>query len=94
MQDLIDAMNAECEFLTPDGIFILPGKVPADKDHTERSEKELDAWWGRPFILQNNVNNDRYNVYRFDGGAWDRATWRGEAETLKGAIEVARGLIN
>lgn len=85
---LIDAIIAGCRAVTPDGIFIEPTKVPRDKCHSKRSKKELKLWWGRYFVLKNGPKG--FNAYCFDGGAWDRATWRGWHETEEGIIAVIR----
>lgn len=48
-------------------------------------------WWGRPFILTK-TSGDRtvFWVECLDGGAWDRPTWWGEADTLDAAVEICR----
>lgn len=85
---LIDAMIAGCRAYTPDGIFIEPTKVPRDKDHSKRSKKELKLWWGRYYVVKNSAHG--FNAYCFDGGAWDRATWIANGETVEAAVDLIR----
>lgn len=85
---MLEAAIVGCKACTSDGIFIEPKKIPDDKCHSERSKKEMDLWWGRPFITTNGEFG--YNVYCFDGGAWDRATWIGRGKTVEECVEIAR----
>lgn len=65
--------------------------LPQDFDQTaneSRSKTELEAWWLRPFALT--LPGGGYEVRCLDGGAWDRSTWYGHADTLDAARELAR----
>ena len=58
------------------------------------------AWWGVPFIttwtedgprwLAAWPSGTRYDVRCLDGGAWDRSTCWGQANTLEEALKIAR----
>jgi len=65
----------------------LPRKFD-DTPNEERSKKELDRWWLRPFARTN--SDGSYEVRCLDGGAWDRSTWYGVAKDLPAARELAR----
>lgn len=45
-------------------------------------------WWGMPYVETD--SKESFSVWCLDGGAWDRPTWRGKAETLAAALELAR----
>lgn len=63
----------------PDGFFSTPNE--------QRSARELRLWWDRPFAQ---LTQDGKLVVRcLDGGAWDRPTWYGVAETPAAAAELA-----
>lgn len=53
----------------------------------ERSRKELDAWWDRPYAVTD--SDGRLQVRCLDGGAWDRSSSYGIAENLAEARELA-----
>lgn len=52
-----------------------------------RSKRELDRWWDRPYALT--CPDGRFEVRCLDGGAWDRSTWYGVADTLADAEKLA-----
>ncbi len=56
----------------------------------ERPESH-QFWWYRPYI-ETMRSDDKVNfwVHCLDGGAWDRPTWWGEADTLEAAAEICR----
>lgn len=70
------------------GILIDP-QLPKNFDNTPNEDRppEQMAMWGMPFVVS---TGGRYSVRCLDGGAWDRSTWRGEADTLEEAVELAR----
>jgi len=78
-----------------DGIIVDPLLRPGfdGTPHEERDQKEVDDWWGVPFIKR--VSNPewaegrRYDVCVLDGGAWDRPTAKGAFATLDEALELA-----
>jgi hypothetical protein len=64
--------------------------LPAHFDDTpneERSAAELDMWWLRPFAQTR--PDGRLDVRCLDGGALDRPTYYGTADTLEGAKALA-----
>lgn len=52
-----------------------------------RSKSELDKFWLRPFVLSR--DDGKFEVRCLDGGAWDRATWYGIADSLEAARQLA-----
>lgn len=71
--------------------FPLDPVLPPDFDNTsndERSEKELEAWWERPFIETR--HDGKFDVRCLDGGAWDRSTWYCTADTVAEAIRLGK----
>lgn len=72
-----------------DGIPVNP-VTPRDRRHEERPATERATWWYLPYVVQNDYGY--WFVYRMDGGAWDRATGHGHADTLEEAIEMAKAL--
>lgn len=65
--------------------------LPSNFDNTpneDRSEKELDKWWDKPFILSR--EDGSYEVRALNGGAWDRSSWLGDAATVDEARTLAR----
>lgn len=54
----------------------------------ERSQHELDLWWDRPYALTR--PDGKFEVRCLDGGAWDRSTCYGVAETLDDAKSLAQ----
>lgn len=60
-------------------------------DHTpndERSQHELDLWWDRPYALT--CPDGHFEVRCLDGGAWDRSTYYGVADTIDEARALAQ----
>lgn len=65
--------------------------LPAHFDDTpneERSKKELDEWWDKPFIQTR--EDGSFEARALNGGAWDRTTYLGVAGTLAEARALAR----
>lgn len=65
--------------------------LPPDFDNTpneERSTADLDTWWDRPFAQTR--SDGTLDVRCLDGGAWDRATFYGTADTLEAARLLAK----
>jgi len=68
--------------ILPDGFSVTP--------NDERPESHR-FWWYRPYIItRQNGDQTHYWVHCLDGGAWDRPTWWGEAESLEAAVEICR----
>lgn len=64
--------------------------LPDDFDCTpneERTREQLREWWDRPYAIRR--DDGRLEVRCLDGGAWDRSTWYGTAETLEEAQKLA-----
>ena len=59
-----------------------------DRANETRSKAELDKFWRRPFIISR--DDGKYEVRCLDGGAWDRATCYGLADSLEAARTLAR----
>lgn len=59
-----------------------------NRANEDRSTKELDQFWLRPFVLS--TQEGKFEVRCLDGGCWDRSTWYGFAESLDGARQLAR----
>lgn len=79
--------------VTPEGIFLFPSREPADMPHDERTQEEVNLWWGRPFITEGDGPEPRYYVQCLDGGAWDRPTLKGCSHSVSGALSIARSLL-
>lgn len=65
--------------------------LPSNFDDTpnqERSDAELKAWWNRPFAVT--CPDGKLMVRCLDGGAWDRSTCYGVADTHDEARALAR----
>lgn len=65
--------------------------LPEGFDNTpneDRTKEELDAWWDRPFALTN--KDGTFSVRCLHGGAWDRSSWMGEADTIEQAKVLAQ----
>jgi hypothetical protein len=74
-----------------DDEFPIDPPLPKNFDDTpneDRSNRQIDQWWQRPFLLSN--PNGGYTVRCLDGGAWDRSTFYGDAPDLESAKELAR----
>ncbi|MEX0738195.1 MAG: hypothetical protein WD071_02525 [Pseudohongiella sp.] len=68
--------------LLPDNFSSCPNDQRPDSHH---------FWWCRPYILiKTSGEKTLFWVECLDGGAWDRPTWWGEAETLDAATEICR----
>lgn len=52
-----------------------------------RPRSEIADWWNRAYVCSE--SESRFSVYCLDGGAWDRATWRGAFETMAEAVSHA-----
>lgn len=52
----------------------------------KRSKAQLDAWWDHPYCA---LHEGKFHVYCLNGGAWDRPTWLGQADSYDEACEVA-----
>lgn len=64
--------------------------LPAEFDFTpndRRSKRELDTWWEKPFAIS---HGDKFEVRCLDGGAWDRSTYYGMANSLAEANQLAK----
>lgn len=68
--------------------------LPSNFDDTpneRRSEAELKTWWNRPFAV---TYPDGSLVVRcLDGGAWDRTTYYGVADSHEHARTIAREML-
>ncbi len=75
-------------------IFINP-KLPKLFEFTTNSlrPKSHQIFWNLPFIRKR-IECDYFDVYCLDGGAHDRPTFRGQFETLDGAITCALELFD
>ncbi len=65
--------------------------LPEGFDNTpndERSQEELDAWWDRPFAVT--THSGKFSVRCLHGGAWDRSSWMGDADTIDDAKALAQ----
>ena len=74
----------------------VPQALPIDPDlpegfyHTpndDRPEDEIDAWWDRPYLVTR--KDAGFDVRCLDGGAWDRPTFYGVANSVTEAEELA-----
>lgn len=73
--------------------FDLPVDPPLRKffDQTpneERSQHELDTWWDRPYAVT--CPDGHFEVRCLDGGAWNRSTSYGAADTIDEARVLAQ----
>ncbi|ECH9374587.1 DNA-binding protein [Salmonella enterica subsp. enterica] len=73
----------------------MPNRIPLDPTlpknfditpNEKRSKSQLDAWWDHPYCV---THNGAFLVYCLNGGAWDRPTMLGKAETYDEACELA-----
>lgn len=67
--------------------------LPEGFSHCPNDERpESHRYWvRRPYILTRQFEGKPcYWVQCLDGGAWDRPTWWGEAETLEAAAKICR----
>lgn len=53
----------------------------------ERSTQQLDKFWRKPFILSR--DDGKFEARCLDGGAWDRSTCYGIADTVEAARQLA-----
>ncbi|MCG6111541.1 MAG: hypothetical protein MEQ74_05050 [Paracoccus sp.] len=85
----INAMIAEADGYTADGIFIDPNptRIPTG-DIQNWTETQRWIWWGRYYVVKR--AEDVFDAYCFDGGCWDRATWRGREPSEQEAIPFIR----
>lgn len=64
--------------------------LPKNFDETpneKRSKAQLDAWWDHPYGISQ--PDGKIVVRCLNGGAWDRSTVMGTAETYEQACELA-----
>ena len=75
---------------------VAPSELPLDPDlpsrfddtpNEDRSARELDTWWDRPFAITR--PDGRLEVRCLDGGAWDRSTHYGIADDIAAAARLA-----
>ena len=52
----------------------------------DRSQEELDVWWCRPYATTN--ADGTFSVACLDGGASDRPTWLGIAQSIEEARAI------
>lgn len=74
----------------PDNALPLDPKLPKNFDFTpneDRSKAQIKAWWDRPFAVSN--PDGSLSVRCLDGGAWDRSTSYGRAQTMAEARTLA-----
>ncbi|MFC6281183.1 hypothetical protein [Polaromonas aquatica] len=65
--------------------------LPPNFDNTpneDRSEKELDKWWDKPFIVSR--GDGTFEARALNGGAWDRSSHLGIADSVDAARELAK----
>jgi hypothetical protein len=68
--------------ILPDGFSVTPNDERPESHH---------FWWCRPYIETFQRGDETaYWVHCLDGGAWDRPTWWGTAESLEAAVEICR----
>ena len=87
---LIEAGEAECERYTADGIFIEPKNIPDGIETDDWTVKQRQVWEGRFYVSKARLSG--YRLYCFDGGCHDRATWRGDFDSVEEACVGARKL--
>ena len=58
-----------------------------DTPNELRTTSELDEWWDRPYALLQ--PDGTYTVRVLNGGAWDRSTYLGTADSYEVACELA-----
>lgn len=71
--------------------FPIDPVLPEGFDSTrneDRTKEELDAWWDRPFAVTN--EDGTLSVRCLHGGAWDRSSWMGKADTVEQAMALAQ----
>lgn len=84
-------LQSRVEPATVAGELPVDPELPEDFDDTpneQRTKAEIDTWWDRPFCCS--LPDGKFEVRCLDGGAWDRSTWYGIADTLEQAAEIAR----
>lgn len=55
-----------------------------DTPNDLRDPQETEDWFGLPYIVG---SGDNWKIRCLDGGAWDRSTLRGFADSMEGAID-------
>ncbi|MGB3867306.1 MAG: hypothetical protein WBA29_16965 [Xanthobacteraceae bacterium] len=74
----------------------MPNQIPLDPvlpkafdatPNESRSKAQLDAWWDHPFGIT--LPDGRIEVRCLNGGAWDRSTHFGIAESYEAACALA-----
>jgi hypothetical protein len=85
------------EYKTDPRLPPLPTHLPIDPilprnfDSTpneDRSTRQLDLWWDRPFAVTN--QDGSLTVRVLAGGSWDRSTSLGRVQTLEEGLQLAR----
>lgn len=74
----------------PDGWLLVDPPLPEgfnNRDNAQRSALEVVKWWDKPYART--TADGKFDVYCLDGGAWDRATWYGEANSYEEAMQLA-----
>jgi len=75
----------------PRAVLVIDPDLPPSFDDTpneERSEAELSTWWMKPFAITR--PDGHLEVRCLDGGAWDRPTNYGVANSPAAALGLAR----
>jgi hypothetical protein len=74
--------------------FHVDPDLPIEFDSTPNQDRPASHrnWWGIPYIVtQKGADGDiLFDVRRLDGGAWDRSTSIGQADTLEGAVKICQ----
>lgn len=63
----------------PDGFYNTPNEA--------RSFEDIQLWWDKPYAVKR--PDGKYDVRCLDGGAWDRPTFYGIADTVEEATALA-----
>lgn len=79
------------------GGFHLDPVLPMHFDSTSNASRPASHrnWWGIPYIVSHENEAGlvvAYSVRRLDGGAWDRSSNHGDADTLEGAVAICQRL--
>lgn len=63
-----------------------------DDTHNDlREDLETEDWFGLPYVVG---ADDTWHIRCLDGGAWDRSTLRGFADTMDGAIDKVLEMVS